>query len=64
MIGAARLKGMEPHVRGTSALLSGATGTGGEDPAEIETQLLVNAAEAWQMHYGRLAPYYPKWIIG
>ena len=92
LIGAARLKEMEPHVHGTSALLSNVTGivdahglmlslqgdaeaagatvqlrtpltggafsgsditirTGGEDPAEIETELLVNAAGlgAWDV---------------
>jgi len=92
LVGAARLKGMEPQVRGTSALLSNVTGivdahglmlsyqgdaeaagatvqlrtpmtggvldgasilvrTGGEEPAEIETALLVNAAGlgAWDI---------------
>jgi L-2-hydroxyglutarate oxidase LhgO len=92
LIGAGRLKDMEPHVQGTSALLSNVTGivdahglmlslqgdaegagatvqlrtpmaegdlggstivvrTGGEDPAEIETALLVNAAGlgAWDV---------------
>ncbi len=92
LVGAARLKNMEPQVRGTSALLSNVTGivdahglmlsyqgdaeaagatvqlrtpmtggvldgssvlvrTGGEEPAEIETGLLVNAAGlgAWDV---------------
>jgi L-2-hydroxyglutarate oxidase LhgO len=92
LIGAARLKELEPHVAGTSALLSNVTGildahalmlayqgdaeaagatvqlrtpltggalggstvmvrTGGEDPTEIETSLLVNAAGlgAWDV---------------
>jgi len=92
LIGAARLKELEPQVAGTSALLSNVTGildahalmlayqgdaegagatvqlrtpltegalggstimvrTGGEDPAEIETKLLVNAAGlgAWEV---------------
>jgi L-2-hydroxyglutarate oxidase LhgO len=92
LIGAARLKELEPHIAGTSALLSNVTGildahalmlayqgdaeaagatvqlrtpliggalgdstvmvrAGGEDPAEIETKLLVNAASlgAWDV---------------
>lgn len=92
LVGAGRLKNVEPHVQGTSALLSNVTGiidahglmlslqgdaeaagatvqlrtpmaegdlggasvvvrTGGEDPAEIETALLVNAAGlgAWDV---------------
>lgn len=91
LIGATRLKTLEPHVQGTSALLSGATGivdshalmlslqgdaeangaivqlraplteavlgstitlrTGGAEPAEIETGLLINAAglDAWDV---------------
>ncbi|HUU24981.1 MAG TPA: NAD(P)/FAD-dependent oxidoreductase [Methyloceanibacter sp.] len=104
LIGAARLKALEPHVQGTSALLSGTTGivdghalmlafqgdaeaegatvqlraplaegafgntsitlrTGGPDPAEIETGLLVNAAgiEAWDVS-SRLQGLDPKTI--
>jgi L-2-hydroxyglutarate oxidase LhgO len=92
IVGAARLKGLEPHIRGTSALVSRTTGivdghalmlayqgdaetagatvqprtpltggtldgssitlrTGGAEPAEIETTLLVNAAglQAWDV---------------
>jgi L-2-hydroxyglutarate oxidase LhgO len=92
IVGAARLKALEPHIRGTSALVSGTTGivdghalmlayqgdaeaagatvqlrtpltdgrldgssitlrTGGAEPAEIETTLLVNAAglQAWDV---------------
>jgi L-2-hydroxyglutarate oxidase LhgO len=92
IIGAARLKALEPHIRGTSALVSKTTGivdghglmlayqgdaeaagatvqlrtpltggrldrssitlcTGGTEPAEIETTLLVNAAglQAWDV---------------
>jgi L-2-hydroxyglutarate oxidase LhgO len=92
LVGASRLKALEPHVEGTSALLSGATGivdghglmlslqgeaeangatvqlqtplsegtldgstitlrTGGAEPAEIDTNLLINAAGlgAWDV---------------
>jgi L-2-hydroxyglutarate oxidase LhgO len=91
IVGAARLKTLEPHIRGTSALVSGTTGivdghalmlayqgdaeaagatvqlrtpltggtlrssivlrTGGAEPAEIETALLINAAglQAWNV---------------
>ena len=104
LIGAARLKEMEPHVHGTSALFSPVTGiidahalmlsyqgdaeaegatvqlrtplaggafsgstitvrTGGEDPAEIETELLVNAAGlgAWDVS-AKLSGLDPKTI--
>jgi L-2-hydroxyglutarate oxidase LhgO len=104
LIGAARLNELEPHVRGTSALLSNTTGiidshalmlslqgdaeaagatvqlrtpfaeasfgsssvtlrTGGAEPAEIETGLLVNAAglKAWDVS-ARLHGLDPKTI--